>query len=286
VVDLWNREVLGQVEVGDRPSGGVVLPGDTDYAVAVRGEDKIVWVDTASHRVVGELMAGIGDGPFSVVVSSEGRLAFVNNTASHDVSVIALGESREDHRMIARLPVGEIPIVMAVHPSGETLWVGCEGSHELWVLEIPPDLRKAEAAAPEGAHGEPTEVAVLGMIHGGHRDSETWGLAQVRATLEKLRPDVVCAEIPPDRWERIWTDWTERGAIEDERVLRFPETVDVLLPLAVEMGFEIVPCAAWTQEMAALRRARLQQLEADPEQAALHEEYERRTQEVEQRHAA
>lgn len=143
VVDLWNRKVLGKVPVGDRPSGGAVLPGEVDYAVAVRGENKVVFVDTASHRVMGELAEGIGEGPFSVVISPDdaGGAAFVNNTASHDVSVIRLGANREEHRVVARVPVGEIPIVMAVHPSGATLWVGCEGSHELWVLEIPETLR-------------------------------------------------------------------------------------------------------------------------------------------------
>lgn len=145
VVDLKNRKVLKKIPVGQRPSGGAVLPGDALYAVAVRGENKVAFVGTESHRVVGELTEGIGDGPFSVVVSPQGRLAFVNNTASHDVSVVELGKRWEDHRVVARLKVGEIPIVMAVHPSGDTLWVGCEGSHELWVLEIPAALRRPAA---------------------------------------------------------------------------------------------------------------------------------------------
>lgn len=148
VVDLQNRKVVAKVPVGRRPSGGAVLPGDAEYAVAVRGEDKVVFVGTESHRVAGELTEGIGDGPFSVVVSPEGRLAFVNNTASHDVSVIALGKRWQDHRVVARLKVGEIPIVMAVHPSGDTLWVGCEGSHELWVLEIPEAARHPAGSGP------------------------------------------------------------------------------------------------------------------------------------------
>ena len=139
VVDLRDHRVFDPVQVGSKPSGGAVLPGDREYAVAVRGEDRIAFVSAASRKVVGSLKEGIGRSPFSVVLSPDGRLAFVNNTASHDVSVILLPE----RRVVARVPVGEMPIVMAVHPSGETLWVSSEGSHELSVIEIPKRWRSA-----------------------------------------------------------------------------------------------------------------------------------------------
>jgi len=257
VIDLWNGRVLDTVDVGEHPSGGTVLPGDVDYAVAVRGEHRIRFINTASHRVVGELSGGIGRSPFSVVAAPNGRLAFVNNTEDADVSVIALPE----RRVVARVPVGKIPIVMAVHPSGRTLWVSSEGSHTLSVIRIPARWRMA--APMDAASGAVTEVAVLGMIHGAHRGSRRWGLEQVRETIRRIAPDAVCAEIPPDRWERIWSDYTERGVIEDPRILRFPEYTDVLLPLAIEMGFEIIPCAGWTQEMSDLRNARIRAFESD-----------------------
>jgi YVTN family beta-propeller protein len=133
VVDVWNHRILATVKVGERPSGGAVIPGDREYAVAIRGEDRIAFLDTASHEVVGTITEGIGKSPFSVVVSPAGRVAFVNNTASHDISVVSLAE----RRVVARIPVGEIPIVMAVHPSGKSLWVSSEGSHEVSVIEIP-----------------------------------------------------------------------------------------------------------------------------------------------------
>jgi DNA-binding beta-propeller fold protein YncE len=137
VVELRDHRVFDPVSVGGKPSGGAVLPGDREYAVAVRGEDRIAFVSTVSRKVVGSLKEGIGQAPFSVVLSRDGRLAFVNNTASHDVSVLLLPE----RRVVARIPVGEIPIVMAVHPSGETLWVSPEGSHEVSVIEIPKRWR-------------------------------------------------------------------------------------------------------------------------------------------------
>lgn len=130
---------------------------------------------------------GIGSSPFSVVVHPGGRLAFVNNTASHDVSVILLPEKR----VLTRIPVGRIPIVLAVHPSGATLWVSSEGSHEVAVLEIP---KKFRALLPDSSSvSGVTRVGVLGMIHGCHRQSRLWGLDQVRQTIRNFHPDVVCA---------------------------------------------------------------------------------------------
>jgi len=280
VIDLWNQTVRDTITVGEQPSGGAVLPGDNAYAVVVRGENRLVFVNTASARVIGELTDGIGESPFSLVLSADGRLGFVNNTASHDVSVIELST----RQVIARIPVGEIPIAMAVHPSGDSLWVACEGSHELLVVEIPPRWRSGSAAAtvaPMTEHNTArattvrptTDVAVMGMIHSGHLTSSRWGLPEVRQTIEAFAPDAVLAEIPPDRWQRIWSDYTERGVIEDSRVSVFPEYVDLILELAVQRGFEIVPCAGWNTEMNNLRRAQMALLQADQSLAALQERY-------------
>ncbi|MCZ6915437.1 MAG: YncE family protein [Gemmatimonadetes bacterium] len=270
VIDLWNERVVGTVAVGEHPSGGAVLPDDIDYAVAVRGENKILFINTASRLVVDSIIDGIGDSPFSVVVAPNGRLAFVNNTASHDISVIDLG-ARE---VVKRLPVGEIPIVMAVHPSGETLWVSSEGSDELSIIEIPRRWQAPAVRAP--ASRDPTEVAVLGMIHGRHRTSAVWGLDQVRETIERFAPDGVCAEIPPDRLDEAWRDFREDGVIEEPRVRVFPEYTDLLFAMAEEQGFAIIPCAGWTTEMNELRRTRLRQFSTEARFAEQNAEYERR----------
>lgn len=139
IINLETHENIDTVHVGTTPSGGAMLPGDREYAVAVRGDDKIVFIDTETFEITGELTAGIGDSPFSVVVSVDGRYAFVNNTFSHDVSVIALPEKE----VIARIPVGEIPIVIGVHPDGETLWVSSEGSHTLSIIAIPRQVQSS-----------------------------------------------------------------------------------------------------------------------------------------------
>lgn len=247
VVDLWNSRVLTTVEVGKNPSGGVVLPNGNSYAVAVRGENRVALINTASHDIVKVISEGIGEQPFSVVTGPDGRWAYVNNTVSHDVSVIDL----ESEKVVLQFRVPRIPIVMAVHPSGRTLWVASEGDHVLSIYAIP------QPPAQPAAADRNTEVLVMGMIHDRHVRSSLWGLAQLRQTISKIRPDVVCAEIPPAHWATAWPEFRKTGKVTDERIIRFPEYVDVLLPLQAEMGFVIEPCAGWTREMADLRRDRV-----------------------------
>jgi hypothetical protein len=223
--------------------------------VVVRGENRVAFINTASRLEVGELTEGIGESPFSMVVTPNERLAFVNNTASHDISVIDLAA----RQVIQRIPVPEVPIVMAVHPSGDEFWVSSEGEHRLTVISIPETWRDDPRDLPAVARSEAplTEIAVMGMIHSTHRTSELWGLTQVEQTIRSFDPDVVCTEIAPDRWERIDRDLRERDAIEDPRVLRFPEYTDLILRLSGSMGFTIVPCAGWTLEMSDLRNTRI-----------------------------
>jgi len=276
VIDLFGERVLETVDVGNGPTGGAVLPGDQEYAVVVRHDDRVRFINTASHRIVGELAEGIGSSPFSLVVSPNGRLGFVNNTASHDVSVISL----PDRRVIGRLPTPALPIVMAVHPSGSSLWVSSEGDDFVTVFSIPerfldspldrPDPLRATAAARAALPR--TEVAVMGMIHGAHRTSDRWGIPQVMETVGAFAPDIVCAEIAPDRWGRIERDLTERGVIEDPRVLRFPEYVDdgAILPRMQELGYRVEPCAGWSREMSDARDAVITDFNSDRVRAALY----------------
>lgn len=105
-----------------------------------------------------------------------------------------------------------------------------------------------------------TEVVVLGMIHGGHRTSETYGLDTLERILRAAAPDVVLTEIPPDRLAEAAQQFAETGEITEDRVRVFPEYTDVLFPLQAELGFEIVACAGWTREMALARRAKLDEL--------------------------
>jgi len=131
-----------------------------------------------------------------------------------------------------------------------------------------------------------TEVAVMGMIHSAHLKSEKWGLSQVESAIRAFKPDVILCEIPPDRWEQVWEDWSDSGVIEDSRVKRFPEYTNVLLPLKSELGFAVEPCAAWTQRMSDSRKSLMKQFKEDSLYADQFAAYERENVAIEKQHAA
>ena len=109
-----------------------------------------------------------------------------------------------------------------------------------------------------GCAGAPrSEVIVLGMIHGSHRQSELYGIQQIQQIVRRVDPDFILCEIPPDRIEAALTEYRSTGEIAESRVVRFPEYVEAIIPLEGELSYELVPCAAWTQEMATYRREKL-----------------------------
>lgn len=129
--------------------------------MTVRGEDSVALINTANHEIVNVIYEGIGQQPFSVVVGPDDRWAYVNNTVSHDVSVIDL----ENEQVVARFPVPKTPIFIAVHPSGRSLWVASEGDHLLSIYAIPELPLQSPVSSGD------TEVLVLGMIHDRHLSS-------------------------------------------------------------------------------------------------------------------
>jgi len=128
----------------------------------------------------------------------------------------------------------------------------------LWITGcvVPPANTPLATEAPAK-----TQVFVLGMIHSGHKTSETWGLEEVRATIQNINPDVICVEIPPPNWPSTLATWKEKHVVEDSRVKVFPEYVDVLLPLTDEMDFIVEPSAGWSAWMAQARQAKIEEFQ-------------------------
>lgn len=109
------------------------------------------------------------------------------------------------------------------------------------------------------------EVLVLGLIHGSHLKQEEFSTDVLRDLIIKIDPDIILAEIPPDRFPKAMQTYQETGVVNESRVARFPEYVDVIIPLTKEMDFEIIPTAAWTEEMADARIAKMRSIRDDPD---------------------
>lgn len=103
-------------------------------------------------------------------------------------------------------------------------------------------------------------VILMGMIHSGHRQHEIYNLERVKSLIRKVNPDYVLTEIPPDRLATAVTQFRQTGKVDEPRVRVFPEYTEALFPLTREMDFEVIPCAAWTREMADSRRKTLTRL--------------------------
>ncbi|MEM1197302.1 MAG: hypothetical protein AAGH57_14460 [Pseudomonadota bacterium] len=109
-----------------------------------------------------------------------------------------------------------------------------------------------------------TKVAVIGAIHGRHRESQRFSLGVLEKAVRAFEPDLVLTEIPPDRLAEAKRSFAAKGEVTEPRTRVFPELTDVVFPLSRALGFEIAACAGWTKELADARRAALLGIEQDP----------------------
>jgi hypothetical protein len=112
------------------------------------------------------------------------------------------------------------------------------------------------------------EVIVLGTIHSGHFEHKAYSLKVLRDIISEINPDVIFAEIPPDRFHTAMTEWKNNKYILDSRVSQFPEYSEVIIPLSDKMKFEIIPVSAWTEEMSIAREKKLDEIYQDTNRSA------------------
>lgn len=109
------------------------------------------------------------------------------------------------------------------------------------------------------------EVLVLGLIHGKHITEQEFSTDVLRDFIREIDPDIILAEIPPDRFSQAMQSFNETGVVNEYRVAQFPEYVDVIIPLTQEMDFTLVPTSAWTEEMANDRLAKMRAIRDNPD---------------------
>jgi len=124
-------------------------------------------------------------------------------------------------------------------------------------------------APPPGAN----IVTVIGAIHGQHRRSERYSRDLLRRAIVGSDPDIVLVELPPDRFATASDNFEKYGEVRESRADDFPELTDVVFPLRKQLGFTMIPVAAWTAGIAADRRATEKRLAEDPARAKDWAEY-------------
>lgn len=123
------------------------------------------------------------------------------------------------------------------------------------------------ACMGEARRSGPTRLYVLGTIHADHLRSKAYSLDVLAEAFRRAEPDILLAEIPPDRIAEAYRSFRYDGKVTEPRTAVFPEYVDVAFPLTRELDFEIVGAAGWTQEIADSRQAALARIERDPARA-------------------
>lgn len=117
------------------------------------------------------------------------------------------------------------------------------------------------------------ELIVVGTIHSQHLNSKKYSLKVFSDIIKNLNPDVVLAEIPPDRFLIANEQFQKSGKIDESRVLQYPEFSSVIFPLQKALGFCLEPVSAWTEEMANAREKKLEEIKADKNRAKDWETY-------------
>ncbi len=109
------------------------------------------------------------------------------------------------------------------------------------------------------------EVIILGTLHSGHLRQKEYSLKVLKEIITTIKPDIVLAEIPPDRFYIAQGEWKKNKKIREKRVMQFPEYTDVIFPLSDKLHFEIIPVSAWTEQMAETREQKLYEISNDPD---------------------
>ena len=123
-------------------------------------------------------------------------------------------------------------------------------------------------AVETAAKDTKNEVLILGTIHGRHLTESVYTTAYLYKLIQKINPDYILAEIPPNLFEEAMAGFKKDDSISEPRVMRFPEYTDVVFPLTKTMDFEIIPTAGWTRIMATERSKKLRKISKDTSRTA------------------
>jgi YVTN family beta-propeller protein len=161
IVDPRARTVVARIPVGKRPRGIVLSPDQERVYVALTGSpaagpnvdesklpppdhryDGVGVVDLKTQRLLKTYRSGID--PETFAVSHDGRILYVSNEDSGQLTALDLGKGTP----IATVSVGSEPEGVAVSHDDKVVYVTCETSNALYVLDA--HAMKVLAQIPSG----------------------------------------------------------------------------------------------------------------------------------------
>lgn len=129
---------------GFEPQGIAVTPdGAKIFVTNRRGLVKVI--DSRSFKILDDVK--LGGVPSNITIPGSGLRAFVTNYGRGKIGQVDIIDT-SSHRVEGTIEVGVRPLVAAVAPLGDQLFVACAGSNDLYVLN--PTTKKVEKRIPVG----------------------------------------------------------------------------------------------------------------------------------------
>src|SRR5579884_3738044 len=117
IVHMSSLAVTGTIPVGCFPSGMRVTPDGSQLWVSQRGDSRVDVFDTATNAAVTAFNVAL---PTGIAFNPTGTRAYIGEGTSPGNVVVIDASS---YAVIARVPVGNLPHVLRVSPSGHDLFV-------------------------------------------------------------------------------------------------------------------------------------------------------------------
>jgi YVTN family beta-propeller protein len=131
LVDLASGRVLAEAPCGDRPSNLAITPDGKRVLATASYSGELLIYEMSAERLDRVAAFKLGFEPRGVVISPDGRLAYVALSTADVVAVIDI-DRRE---VINRIAVGRWPRFLALSNDGRRLAVGCNGARGVAVVD-------------------------------------------------------------------------------------------------------------------------------------------------------
>jgi YVTN family beta-propeller protein len=129
-LDLVNREIITQIEIGAGAEGMAIAPdGKTVYAAA-RAANKLSKIDTSANKVVNQVETQAF--PIRVKVTPDGQRVLVTNSMAGTLQVFAAATLAEVHR----ITIGRAPVGILIEPSGQRAYVARTQDNKVSIVDL------------------------------------------------------------------------------------------------------------------------------------------------------
>lgn len=155
IVDLDARRKTGEIDLGRfRRPHGIARGKSGRLYVTCDHPPALVVVDPAARKVVWHVDVGQSL-PHMVVVTSDEAKAYTANSGSATVTAIALGEG--NGKVIKHIPIGGVPMGVALSNDGRLLYAANRNGDEVVVIDTMRDEVVQRLRVP----GNPARIRVL-----------------------------------------------------------------------------------------------------------------------------